>query len=171
MWQNVENIFKAQGVTNVIWTMNYMSYAGVTCLVPQLWPGSSLVDWVFYDTYDRASTDTFDNTAGRFYNYLASNPQGINFTAKPWGLGEFGTCRNTSPSNAQQYYLDAAAALKANTYPNLHLYQVYADTGNSAGYGCLTDYDADPTNPTANSGTYDAIKQQDFNALVTAIFK
>ncbi|HEV2402592.1 MAG TPA: Ig-like domain-containing protein [Candidatus Saccharimonadales bacterium] len=174
MWKNVENIFNQQGVTNVVWTMDYSGYVTAECLVPALWPGNNLVDWVVYDSYDHnwvSDGTTWATTVGRFYNVLTQdNSSATNFESKPWGLGEFGTCKNTSPSNTQQYFLDGAASVKAGTYPRLDMYLVYADTGNSSGYGCLTDYDADPSNPPASSGAYDPTKQADFNQLTSAIF-
>lgn len=164
MWQNVENIFSQQGVTNVVWAMDYMSDSTFDCLVPQLWPGNATrVDWVFYDSYDhdnKAGTN-FADTAGRFYNYLATSPGGIDFAAKPWGLGELGTCVNASPANSQQYWLDASTAVAEDSYPNLKLYQVFAISNAQTSPGCLTDFDPD--------GTYDPTKQTDFNKLADTI--
>lgn len=160
MWANVEAIFRAQHVTNVVWAMDYMSDPKYNCLVPLLWPGHATdIDWVFYDSYDHDNSGgtTFANTAGSFYNFLAGNPGGIDFAAKPWGLGEFDTCKNPSVSNAQRYYLDAKKAVAANTYPNLKLYQVFAVSNAHTSPGCLTDYDP--------NGAYDPTKQADFNQL------
>lgn len=164
MWANVEKIFREQGVTNVVWAMDYMSDPAYDCLVPQLWPGNvTRVDWVFYDTYDHDNTTgtTFAGTAGRFYSFLAGRPGGIDFAAKPWGLGEFGTCKNPSTVNARQYYLDAKNAVAAGTYPNLKLYQVFAISDAHTSPGCLTDYDP--------NGSYDPAKQADFNQLADTI--
>jgi hypothetical protein len=127
---------------NVVWTMDYMCAPTFDCLVPLLWPGNSTeINWV-YDTYDHGGT-TFADTAGRFYNHLASSPDGVDFTAKPWGLCEFGTCENQCPANADQYFLDAKNAVVATAYPNLKLYQIYADSSNNASPGYPTHYDFD----------------------------
>jgi chitodextrinase len=178
MWQNVEKIFKNEGVTNVVWAVNYQGAPNMHCLIPTLYPGNSLVNWVLYDTYDhddKAGT-SFDTTAGEVYNTLLADNgkknalgQTANFDSKPWGLGEFGTCKNPSPANTQQYYVDAKNDFDANKYPRLKMYLVYADTGNNSGYGCLTNYDEDPSNPSANSGALDPTKQKDFNAFFDAI--
>lgn len=144
MWANVENIFRGQGVTNVIWTMNYMSYPHFDCLVPQLWPGNDLVDWVLYDTYDHDNTTgtTWANTVGRFYNTLESDSSpSVDFDSKPWGLGEFNTCQNPSLANTQAYFQQGAQAIRDNTYPRLKMYNIFATTGGgTASRGCLTNY-------------------------------
>lgn len=171
MWRNVESIFRQQDVRNVVWVMDYMSYPRMSydCLVPQLWPGNHLVDWVVYDTYDHgtASGSSWDGTVGRFYTVLEkmSSPQ-VDLTSKPWGLGEFGTCKNRSPANAKQYYLQGKAAVKSNRYPRLKMYLVYADTGNHSGPACLTDYNQGPF----GQYIYDPQKQADFNQLANAVF-
>jgi Glycosyl hydrolase family 26 len=144
MWQNVENIFKAQHVHNVIWTMDYMSFPKWDCLVTQLWPGNNLVDWVLYDTYDHDTLagSNFTNTAGTFYQLLENDSSpSVDFDAKPWGLGEFNTCANRSSANTLAYFQQARQAIEDNTYPRLHMFNIFADTGGgTASQGCLTDY-------------------------------
>jgi hypothetical protein len=162
MWVNVENIFRAQGTDNVIWTMDYMSYPHFDCLVPQLWPGNSLVDWILYDSYDHDNTigTTWYNTVGRFYQTLEqdSSPS-TDFDSKPWGLGEFNTCQNGSSANTLQYFQQAKQSLEDNTYPRLKMYNIFATTGGgTASTGCLTDY--------APNGQLDPAK----NALIKALF-
>lgn len=157
MWQNVENRFNADGVTNVVWVMNYMGYQPWDCLVTQLWPGNNLVDWVTYDMYSTSDSTNWANTIGRFYNVLSSDSNSTtNFDSKPWGLGEFGDCQTKDQAHVYQYYQQAKAALDANTYPNLKMYMIYDNVnGPGAGPGCLTDY--------AQNGTYDPTEQSNFN--------
>jgi len=144
MWRNVESIFRAQGVTNVVWTMDYMSYPKWDCLVPQLWPGNKLVDWVLYDSYDHdnGTGSNWSNTVGQFYNLLEQDSTpATDFDSKPWGLGEFNTCQNRSQANALAYFQQARQAIEDNTYPRLKMYNIFADTGGgTASRGCLTDY-------------------------------
>jgi hypothetical protein len=162
MWANVENIFSAQGVTNVIWTMDYMSYPHFDCLVPQLWPGNNLVDWVLYDTYDHDNTvgTTWANTVGRFYHVLENDSSpSVDFDSKPWGLGEFNTCQNPSSANTQQYFEQGKQAIESNAYPRLKMYNIFATTGGgTASRGCLTNY--------TPGGQLDLAK----NALIRALF-
>ena len=165
MWRNVESRFRAAGVTNVIWAMDYQAPpTGLyDCLVPRLWPGNNLVDWVIYDTYSRNGHATWDNTVGRFYHVLASDSSpSVNFDSKPWGLGEFGTCSNPNTAAANDFYLQAKSALEANTYPKLKMYLAYADTGGpKAGPGCLSNYN--------NYGQPDTAKQANFNQFAHAV--
>jgi len=165
MWRNVESRFRAAGVTNVVWAMDYQAPANgrYDCLVPRLWPGNDLVDWVIYDTYSRNGYATWDNTVGRFYHVLAgdSSPS-VNFDSKPWGLGEFGTCSNTNTAAANDFYLQAKSALEANTYPRLKMYLAYADTGGPrAGPGCLSNYNS--------YGQPDSTKQANFKQFAQAV--
>jgi hypothetical protein len=144
-WRNVEAIFRAQGVRNVVWTMDYSaSYPNQYCLVPALWPGNRLVDWVLYDSYDHDNRfgTSWANTVGRFYRVLQqdSSPS-VNFDAKPWGLGEFGTCRTPSAANSRQYFQQARQSIEANAYPKLRMYLLFAVGGGHTSSGCLTDYD------------------------------
>jgi hypothetical protein len=165
MWRNVESRFRAAGVTNVVWAMDYQAPATglYDCLVPLLWPGNSLVDWVIYDTYSRNGQATWANTVGRFYRVLSSDSSpSVNFDAKPWGLGEFSTCSNASTSAANDFYLQAKSAFQANTYPRLKMYLVYADSGGpKAGPGCLSNYN--------NYGQQDSVKQANFNQFAHAV--
>lgn len=173
-WQNIHDIFKAQGVTNVHWTMNYAG-GSHSCLAPLMYPGDKYVDWVTWDTYSRGKT--WDQESGVFYNDLLSengqknaDGQPADFTSKPWGIGEFGTCRQPQGGESEAAYFNSIkAAFQANTYPRLHMYEIYANNAEGNGSGCLTDYDTDPSNPGGNNGPYDPAKQQAVNSLLTTI--
>ena len=160
MWRNVENIFRAQGTSNVVWTVDYQSYKKFNCLVPLLWPGNNMVDWVLYDTYSRNAQGTWNRTVGPFYQLLLhdSSPQ-VNFDSKPWGLGEYGTCSNPDTAMAQDFDLQAKTAFEANEYPRLKMYLAYDDAG--ANKGCLSNYTA--------QGQLDPTKQSDFNQFIDAL--
>jgi len=165
MWRNVENRFRAAGVTNVVWAMDYQAPPNgrYDCLVPLLWPGNSLVDWVTYDSYSRNGHATWDNTVGRFYHVLESDSSPtVDFNSKPWGLGEFGTCANANTAAANDFYLQAKSAFEAGTYPKLKMYLVYASTGGQkAGPGCLSNYNS--------FGQPDSAKQANFNQFAQAV--
>jgi hypothetical protein len=168
MWSNVQSIFRAQGVTNVVWAMDYMSLPKFDCLVPQLWPGNSAVDWVLYDSYDRDTKNgsSWSNTVGRFYALLQhDSSSSVDFDAKPWGLGEFGTCRNRDAANVLQYFQTAKQSVAAGTYPRLKMYVMFADThGPLSGRGCLPDYNANgQISATKNSAVKDFFNGSSFN--------
>ena len=168
MWQNVERIFAAQGANNVVWTMDYAaSYPGEDCLVTQLWPGNNLVDWVIFDSYDHDNPKggtSWSGTVGRFYHVLQqdSSPS-VDFDAKPWGLGEFGTCQTKSTANSRQYFLQAKQSIESNAYPKLKMYVMFAVAVRRTNAGCLTDYDPD--------GQPDVSKNTDIKSLFnTSLF-
>jgi len=159
MWQNVENRFKADGVTNVVWVMNYMNYPKWQCLVPELWPGNSLVDWVTFEAYDaqwKPGYPSFNNVVNDMYKTLeADNDSTHNFESKPWGIGEVGDCDSTNQSDVYTYYSQMKTALDNNTFPRLKMYMAYDDSGNNAGMGCLTEY--------SKAGNYDPTEQSYYN--------
>lgn len=142
MWANVRKRFDAKGVNNVVWVMNYMGFSNWDCLVPQLWPGNSRVDWVMWDPY--SVKESFNSTVGRFYNYLKSNSNSShNYASKPWGLAEWQTWQNTTQPFTYSYYDQAKAAVEKKTFPNLKAYVVfdYADVERIA-YDSKGKYDA-----------------------------
>jgi hypothetical protein len=123
MWHNVRARFDALGVNNVVWVMNYMGWKAWNCVVRDLWPGNSYVDWVMWDPYPRNATwTTFVNW---FYNFLiANNDAEHNFMSKPWGLAEFGYV-GTSQTAAYQIYNDLRANLNNGVHPRLKVYAVW----------------------------------------------
>jgi hypothetical protein len=156
MWQNVENRFNADGVTNVVYVMNYMGYYKWDCLIPEMWPGNNLVDWVTFDVYSSGDSSTVSNTIGRLYNLLETdNSSTTNFESKPWGAAEWGDCNTTDQAHVYQYYQQLKNALDGNAYPRLKMYMVYDDNGNNAGMGCLTEY--------SKAGIYDPTEQAGYN--------
>lgn len=166
MWSNVESIFAAQGVSNVVWTMIYSGFPAYTCLRNYLWPGNSLVNWVGFDSYQ--VTDTWANSVGAAYTWFNTHSTSAqSYSSKPYGLFEFGA-NNTlcTKSGTQQWtyqaYADARSALDAGTYPNLRAYVVF-DAAVPITKPCVkihyyrTNQD--------NFGTVDPTEQQDFNVL------
>jgi hypothetical protein len=117
MWANVEKRFAADGVTNVVWAMNYMGYSNWDCMVNDMWPGNSLVDWVLWDTY--ADKDSWTTAVSRFYNVLTKNSNSTyNYLSKNWGLGETSAYETTEASTVAQF-AEMKAAVDNNTLPKL----------------------------------------------------
>lgn len=143
MWQNVHNIFNAQGVTNVVWVMNYMGYKNWDCLIQPMWPGNNLVDWVTMDAYGAGSSPTWDSSVGRIYNVLQADSNATDdFNSKPWGSAEFNTCGGTDTA-ITNYFVSARQALDANTYPRLRMYMVFDSANGPGGTApCLVDRDS-----------------------------
>ena len=155
MWRNVRARFNALGVNNVVWVMNYMGWKGWNCVVRDLWPGNSYVDWVMWDPYPRNATWT--TFVGWFYNFLiANNDAEHNFMSKPWGLAEFGFV-GTSQTAAYQIYTDLRANLNNGVHSRLKAYVVWDNylpnitNDNRVGYSA--------------SHVKDPIEQQRYNAF------
>ncbi|HSX35354.1 MAG TPA: Ig-like domain-containing protein [Patescibacteria group bacterium] len=165
MWHNVRAIFDQEGVTNVVWVMNYMGYSNWNCLVTQMWPGNSYVDWVTFDPYGNSS-GTFAKSVGNLYNYLSQNNDATHdFASKPWGLAESGYSSPAGSANltdtaALQYWQDAGTAITANTFPKLKMYMVYDTNANTA-------YSQVGLNLT---GGVDTVKQTSYNNFAAAVF-
>ncbi len=158
MWRNIEERFAARDVTNVVWVMNYMGFQEWDCLVPELWPGNDLVDWVMYDPYDTSSSSTWASSVSRFYNrMIAKSDASHDYMSKPWGLAEFGVGRNTDQPHAYAYYRDALASVERNDYPRLKAYVVFDSEGI---FGTRTSYSV--------AGAHDPMEQQLFNAMANS---
>ncbi len=158
MWRATQDRFAADGVTNVVWVLDYMNYAPWDCLIPDLYPGNDLVDWIMFDGYGSTNPDWVANVS-RFQDLLrADNDPDHNFVSKPWGIAEWGISGNT-PAIQIAYYDQVKAALDANTFPALKAYIAYDenDQGSSSGSNLRIGYD--------DNGTANPVKQAHYNAF------
>lgn len=126
MWRTVQSRFKALGVTNVVWVMNYMGYPPFNCMVEALYPGDDRVDWITFNAYahgdDRVS---FTDEIRPMYDFLTeSSGPGHDYLSKAWGLAEWGISRS-SQATAYGYYRQAHAAIEGNVFPRLKLYLAF----------------------------------------------
>jgi hypothetical protein len=143
MWANVEARFAAQGVTNVVWSMNYMGYSAWNCMVDDLWPGNSLVDWVLWDPYQTTSLG-FAASVTSFYGELTSlSDAAHDYLSKPWGLAEFGD-NSSVDSNQEQFYSSVAKSLDSNQFPKLKLISLYDALGTGGDYRVAFDEAGNP---------------------------
>jgi chitodextrinase len=159
MWAYVENRFAADGVTNVVWAMDYMNYAPWDCLVPDLYPGDNLIDWVMFNGYDNGTKSTFSSVVSRFYNLLRSDTDSTHsFTSKPWGIAEWGS-KGFTAAQETAYYDSAKAALDGGQFPNLEAYMVFDenDQGSPTGANLRVAYD--------DNGAFDPTKASHYYAF------
>lgn len=130
MWQNVRNIFDANGATNVIWFWVIENYAPLQYLLPGLWPGNSNVDWVGWDVYQGSSNTDYVSAQMSAYNYMLTNSTSIhNYASKPWAWTEWGVGINSyTPTAAQQTntFNEVNAALNSGQFPRIR-YAAYFD--------------------------------------------
>jgi hypothetical protein len=96
-WQNIYNIFKAQGVTNVSWLWNPAGASADPTSIPY-YPGNAYVDWIGFDGYDKVNAYDFGGVFSHFY-------QQVQAYGKPILIAETGEC-----SGVQQTYLNSAVA-------------------------------------------------------------
>jgi beta-mannanase len=137
MYRHVVLRLKADGVTNAIWTMDYMGYSKwcEQSWFSQLYPGDDVVDWIAYDPYSTASgtfgtmADGKDGTkwAG-FYKWATTvHP------TKPLMLAEWGVTE-TSDANAKANFFKNMPSLE-KSYPAIKALVYW----NSGGYPTRID--------------------------------
>lgn len=120
MWAHVEAVFAAHHVANVVWAVDYTGYPTFNCMIDDLWPGNTLVDWVLWDPY-MSDNYGFQSSVGALYSWLSdtSSPD-HDYLAKPWGLGEFGElAKSTATQNG--FYSSVKAALDSGEFAKLKL--------------------------------------------------
>lgn len=158
MWRNVRARFDALGVTNVVWVMNYMSYAPYRCMDADLWPGNDLVDWVAFDNYGSGAQPNFVTNVGSMYDFLNSTSDADHdYAAKPYALAEWGIRgANVTPQQTYDYSDEAKAAVEGDVFPNIRAYLVFDNKG-SDGNENRVSYQ--------NGGVYDPVRQQHYTAF------
>lgn len=162
MWQNVRNRFNNLGVTNVVWYINFMGYPKRFCMINDLYPGDSLVDWIVWDSYEIYPTG-WPESPMALYTFLEHNSNSShNYLSKPWGLMEtgVGTYSNDDPKWVYQQYVNMKTTLDTNAMPRMKMWAIW-DGWNRAATGA-TGYDA---RVGYNSFTHqpDSIEQNYFN--------
>ncbi|MCM0619952.1 hypothetical protein [Nocardioides bruguierae] len=100
MYRHVVDVFEDEGVTNVVWVMNYMGFEGwhLKPWFHQLWPGARYVDWIAYDSYMSQDLGGYDpdGLRGLLNRHWSSDWRGFYRWAthrhphKPLMLGEWG---------------------------------------------------------------------------------
>ena len=151
MWHNVQNIFNANGATNVIWCWDIENLTPQECscsasyraLLPSLWPGNTNVDWVMWDPY--CSSESITNDVANGYNWLLTNSAPANdWASKPFGLAEWGVGINSYfPTVAQQtngINQMSDALNKYDMFPRLKLVEYYDDLASAILPGAWNAY-------------------------------
>ena len=155
-WIYTHNYFKANGVTNAVWAMDYSTESRTEAywpLVASLWPGDEYVDWLFFNIFTYSSTRgwSFDDMLSAEYNAYESmsgveqewmgEKYTVDYTTKPWGIGAWGAggvlvFRMIDEPDRINFIKGAEEALNSDKYPRLHL-QVYFDsTDGNTGMTC-----------------------------------
>lgn len=165
MWANVRNIFNQEGVSNVVWAINFMGFKKWDCLVHMLWPGNDKVDWIMYDQYGHGGI-LFDESVSRFYKVLEGN-NGNNpahaYTSKAWGLGEHGygdAVGNSTEAGSVNYWKEGKTAIDTNRYHRIKMWLVW-DT-KKGDYTAQVGYQL-------NGSTVHTAEQQAYNDFASAI--
>ncbi|HSX30848.1 MAG TPA: Ig-like domain-containing protein [Candidatus Saccharimonadales bacterium] len=157
MWQYVHDRLLADvgpaEAKNIVFAIDYMNYPPWNCLVPDLYPGDNLVDWIVFNAYGGANGQTFNQNVQGYYNTLTqAHP------TKQFGIAEFST-PNVTSAQGVAYWNEARTAVEQNTFPRLKLYMIFDSVGPD-GNENRGDY--------VTGGIYDQPKTNAFNAFVNS---
>lgn len=136
MWSNTRAIFEERGADNVIWAWTMTGYSGHFALLPDLWPGNELVDWVLWDPYLQGTggTDIVAKIDVAYEYFLTAGDADHDWASKPWGLAEWGTAlapNQATPEEQAAAFAQLEAALNdEGAFPRLKLL-AYFDAGAS----------------------------------------
>jgi hypothetical protein len=121
-YQHIYNVFKAQGVSNVIWVWTPTGYSGNYSTLSQYYPGDAYVNWVGYDPYNFYQCNSNETTwrspttlFSGFYNWVSDGGLGTGAETKPMILDEYGSHDDAADPIAgdSDWYAQIPAALQA----------------------------------------------------------
>jgi hypothetical protein len=126
MYRHVVTMLRDSGVTNAVYVMNFMGFAGWASVADAFYPGDDVVDWIAYDPYAHAGAPTFSALLNRpdgrwpgFYQWAVDKAPG-----KPIMLGEWAFDLQSQPlapealDDAHQVLQEQFPMLKALVYWN-----------------------------------------------------
>ena len=119
MFRHVVQGLRAQGVTNVVFVVDYMGFANWSDVVDAYYPGDDVVDWIAYDPYGLGSqpdmAKVLNSSSGSwpgFYSWATAKAPG-----KPIMLGEWGI--DLSKQAAAPTIIDGATSIIQSQFPML----------------------------------------------------
>lgn len=139
MWRTVRDVFAEEGATDVVWGMAYMNYPKWDSLMPDLWPGDDLVDWLWMNAYGSASRLDPGDSATRFLSL--TDRHGI-AQGKPCGVLEWGVA-DVSRGQMIEYYQNATRFLDTAEADRLRAWVAFDSPGAHERGGLRIAYDDD----------------------------
>jgi hypothetical protein len=130
MWRHVVSRMRADGVTNVVWTIIFMGFQGYSDApwFDDLYPGDSYIDWIAYDPYMYADADgDFARLVNRktakfpgFYTWAQTKHPSKPLMLAEWGIFESATNKSLKPKmyNTVADQINNFPAIKAICYFN-----------------------------------------------------
>ena len=138
MWARFRSRFKAAGVDNAVWAMDYSRAImdKFDLWADALWPGDGEVDWLFFNAFgnkpEPKPKGNFTAILSAIYaNFEAGTGPGHNYTALPWGIGAFAP-NEDSDANKIEYMTQAAAAANSSGFARIRAWVYYGRDGVSA---------------------------------------
>jgi len=143
-WQNIYNIFKAQGATNVSWIWNPNN----TIVYPDpapFYPGNAYVDWIGVDGYDKFNDNDFGTIFNAFYQEFSSY-------GKPFLVAETGECPNRQSNYISTAVNEIAGRSNSKNY-SFPLVKGFLYFDAPGQYSCVWNFDAEGTTGFAAMGS------------------
>jgi hypothetical protein len=119
-YQHIYNVFKAQGVSNVVWVWDTTGSSTSFSTMASFYPGDAYVDWIGYDPYNFYTCNNDETwktpatTIGTYYNWVTAGNLGVGAETKPMILDEYGS--HDDPADAthnEDWYDSLPAAVEA----------------------------------------------------------
>jgi glycosyl hydrolase family 26 len=164
-YRHIIDLFKAAGVTNVVWVWTPMGWSGTYSRLPNLYPGDSYIDWLGYDPYNfytcnKGAWKTPATTFGSFYDWMHQPAQMAWHGAKPYILAEFSSHEDSAdPNRKGDWMRDVVDAIKL--YPDIKAVQFFDSTTSLSGGFCnlLVDSTSQAQAGYAEAGTDPYVNQ------------
>jgi len=136
MWANVRARFDNLGVDNVVWFIDYMNYPKWDHLIPKLYPGDGLVDWIMFNAYGSNARPYLTVNINGFLAQLDK----YEMSGKPLGVIEWGISKVDS-NTAVSYVNQATEVLNFDKFPQIKAWMVFDSPGTHADPGLRLGYD------------------------------
>lgn len=138
MWALVRERFEAAGVDNVVFVMAYMNYPRWNELVPELYPGDDVVDWVMFNGYGSKARPSYRDNVKGFLHVLEGVGDAM---SKPLGVIEWGmSAKYGLPSLG--YIRQATECLGEEWMAPLKAHMIFDSPGHERDGGLRVGYDA-----------------------------
>lgn len=121
MWATVRDIFAEEGVERVTWGIAYSNDPQWDEVVPDLYPGDDLVDWVWCHAYGSVARPDLAENINHFLHVAARHGIGA---GKPFGIAEWGA-RDMPSDLAIDYFGQAHEFLDAPEAETLKAWMIF----------------------------------------------
>lgn len=150
MWAIVREIFADEGAHNVTWGVAYMNCPKWDAVVPELYPGDDLVDWIWCNAYGSVSQPDVAANIGRFVDVV--DRCGIGF-GKSFGIAEWGV-KDLPVDLAVAYFDQAHDFLDTPESDRVNAWMVFDAPGSTQRCDLRVGFDAEGLRAVEQAAAY-----------------